>query len=394
MNKQTVLKLASVNDAALKFHPLADPWPLIKGRRFEALVADIVEKGLQHPIVLYHGKILDGRNRWRACQQSGIALRTTEYVGDDPFGYVVSSNERRELSDSQRSVVAAKIANRPRGGQPLNSSIELFTQEQAAAIEHVSVATVKRAVIVLNSGDVELIEAVEQGDIAVSAAAAQVETRRRRAEMEEKAKLVPEGAERYRLVQQSVTSLMDEPAASVDLIITDPPYPKEYLPLYGDLARGAAHVLKPGGLLLCMSGQSWLPKIFAQLDGPLEYLWTLAYLTPGGQATQVFPRKVNTFWKPVIVYCQGAYVGDWYGDVTRSQVNDNDKDHHHWGQSESGMADLMRRFVMPGQLIMDPFLGGGTTAVVALAMGASFVGFDVDPDALVTTRARLSDVTV
>jgi hypothetical protein len=42
-------------------------------------------------------------------------------------------------------------------------------------------------------------------------------------------------------------------------------------------------------------------------DGPLEYLWTMAYLTPGGQATQVFPRKVNTFWKPILIYCKGAY---------------------------------------------------------------------------------------
>ena len=75
---------------------------------------------------------------------------------------------RRHLNGSQRAMVAAKLANRQRGGQPLNSSIELFTQEQAAAIEEVSVATLKRAVMVLDSGDAELIDAVEQGEIAVS----------------------------------------------------------------------------------------------------------------------------------------------------------------------------------------------------------------------------------
>lgn len=389
------LKPASVNDAALKFHPLAEPWPLIKGRPFEALVADITNKGLQQPIVLYEKKILDGRNRWRACQQAGIPIRTTEYVGDDPFGYVISSNRRRELSDSQRAMVAAKLANITGRGRPAtNSSIELFSQEQAAAIEGVSLATVKRAIVVLNSGDLELIDAVEQGEIKVSAAEARIATQRRRDEIAAQAKDIPEGTERYRLVEGSVTGLLDEPAASVDLVITDPPYPQEFLPLYGDLARGAAHVLKPGGLLLCMSGQSWLPQIFAQMDGPLEYLWTLSYLTPGGQATQVFPRKVNTFWKPILVYCQGAYAGDWYGDVTKSDVNDNDKEHHHWGQSASGMRDLMKRFVLPGHVVLDPFLGGGTTAVVALEMGASFIGFDINPEALLTTRARLSDAPI
>jgi hypothetical protein len=67
-------------------------------------------------------------------------------------------------SDSQRAMVAAKLANIEGRGRPKNSSIELFSQEQAADIEHVSRRTVQRAVIVLESGDVELIEAVEQGD--------------------------------------------------------------------------------------------------------------------------------------------------------------------------------------------------------------------------------------
>ena len=178
-------------------------------------------------------------------------------------------------------------------------------------------------------------------------------------------------------------------AESVDIIITDPPYAEEYLPVYEDLGRLAAHALKPGGLALVMTGQSYLLQVGATLSAHLDYHWTLTYLTPGGQAVQQFPRTVNIFWKPVLLYRKGEWRPNWFGDVVKSAVNDNDKQHHEWGQSVSGMQDLMRRFVRPGATVLDPFLGGGTTALVALELGAYFIGFDTDAQAITTTKARI-----
>jgi len=176
---------------------------------------------------------------------------------------------------------------------------------------------------------------------------------------------------------------------SVDWIVTDPPYPREYLSVYTDLAAFAAHALKPGGGLLCMTGQSYLPEVLNRLTEHLTYHWTVAYLTPGGQAVQLWDRKVNTFWKPVLWLVKGKHEGDWIGDVAKSDPNDNDKDHHHWGQSESGMRDLLHRFTYPGQTICDPFLGGGTTALVATRLNRVFIGADLDPKAVETTMSRL-----
>lgn len=174
----------------------------------------------------------------------------------------------------------------------------------------------------------------------------------------------------------------------VDAVITDPPYPYEFIGLYSDLAEIAARILKPGGICAVMVGQSYLPEIYTRMTA-LTYRWTLAYLTPGGQAVQIWDRNINTFWKPVLLYTNGpTEAAEWIGDVTASAVNDNDKNHHHWGQSESGMADLIRRLTKSEQLICDPFLGGGTTAVVSHVLGRRFVGCDIDPACIKSTSKR------
>lgn len=178
--------------------------------------------------------------------------------------------------------------------------------------------------------------------------------------------------------------------ASIDCIITDPPYPREFIGEYAKLSQFAARVLKPGGSCLAMAGQSYLPDVTAGLATHLNYHWTIAYLTPGGQAVQQWGRQVNTFWKPVLWFVKGEADSEWIGDVIKSDVNDNDKRFHHWGQSESGMARLVERFSRANDLICDPFVGGGTTAVAALARGRRFIGIDKEKEAVNETLARLA----
>lgn len=210
---------------------------------------------------------------------------------------------------------------------------------------------------------------------------------RREAEAEA-AIVVPDGIDlRHGDLREILTNIPD---GSVDAVITDPPYPAEFLPLFTDLAVLAKRILRTGGVCAVMIGQSYLPQIAAMLGEHLDYHWTIGYLTPGGQAVQVWQRKVNTFWKPVLLYTKGEYAGDWLGDVAESKVNDNDKNHHHWGQSESGMADLVARLTKPGQLVCDPFLGGGTTAVVCHGLSRRFVGCDVDETAVKTSIGRFA----
>ena len=108
----------------LKFRPLADIFPLMEGEEFDALVADIKAYGLREPIIVYGGKILDGRNRYLACRAAGVDPTFCEYLTVaavscsemiHPADYVMSANiHRRHLTAEQkRELIARLLKERP-----------------------------------------------------------------------------------------------------------------------------------------------------------------------------------------------------------------------------------------------------------------------------------------
>jgi hypothetical protein len=99
----------------LEAHPLADMFPLMEGEELTALINDIKVNGQREPITLYEGKILDGRNRYRACIELGRKPETREhhagcaYIGD-PLAYIISANiHRRHLTPGQKRDLIAKL---------------------------------------------------------------------------------------------------------------------------------------------------------------------------------------------------------------------------------------------------------------------------------------------
>jgi len=178
-------------------------------------------------------------------------------------------------------------------------------------------------------------------------------------------------------------------ANSVDWIITDPPYPKEYLELIKPLGEFSKCVLKKGGSLICMIGQSYLPEVYSILKEHLTYNWTCCYLMPG-DAVKIWPRKIITAWKPLLWFIKDSKPKEVIYDIFKSQAKD--KEHHDWGQSESGMADIIERFTFPGEIICDPFLGAGTTGLVALNMNRIFIGLDNDIEAINKTKKRFEGI--
>lgn len=155
-----------------KFHPYAEVFPLFADVEFDALVEDIKAHGLREKIWLYEGKILDGRNRFLACKTAKVEPQFREYKGDDALAFVLSLNlQRRHLDESQRSMVAGKVANLKPGRPAEKGSIDPVSINAAAGMMNVGTASVKRAKKVIEKGSKALQKAVEAGDVSVSKAA-------------------------------------------------------------------------------------------------------------------------------------------------------------------------------------------------------------------------------
>mgnify|MGYP006266980761 CR=1 FL=1 len=153
----------------MKLHPLCSMFPPMIQDDLNRLVLDIKENGLQEPIVIYDGMVLDGQNRMKACEFTGVQPRFVEYTGNNPLGFVVSKNmSRRHLNESQRAMLGSRIAQIRQGDRSKNPGIR---QSDAAEIFNVSEVSIRRAKVVLNSGDKDLVNRVESGNLPVTVAA-------------------------------------------------------------------------------------------------------------------------------------------------------------------------------------------------------------------------------
>ena len=204
---------------------------------------------------------------------------------------------------------------------------------------------------------------------------------------EKKIELFPEQETDERIVLDSIENTENYlKPNSVDLILTDPPYIGECTPLWSALAEKAAVILKPGGFLVCYSGQFHLPEIFRRLTEHLEYIWTFALIHKGAK-TSIDARHIFNGWKPILVFAKPPFELSWMPDIIDGAGRE--KQDHEWQQALQESEQLIERFTHEGQLVVDPFLGSGTTVLAAKKLNRNFFGMDNDELAIKTTLRRL-----
>jgi N6-adenosine-specific RNA methylase IME4 len=301
-----------VLEVNLEFHPLAQIFPLIEGAEFNDLVGDIRAHGVREPIWIYDGQILDGRNRYRASAVAGVDCPMREYFGDDPVEFVISLNlKRRHLNESQRQMVAAKLANLGEG-RPINTAQTCaVSQEQAAELLNVSRRGVQNAKVVRRDGAPELVAAVEQGKVSVSAAA-DVATKPKHEQREIVARgerEILEAAKAIRIQKAEARRLENEalraanpvliPDGQYSVIVIDPPWDMKKIERdvrenqvdfeYPTMTLDELAAMNVGGMaaddchFFCWTTQKYLPPAMELLGKwGFRYVLTMVWHKPGG----------------------------------------------------------------------------------------------------------------
>ena len=445
-------------------HPLAALFPPLPESEYAALRDDIAANGVRAPVVIWKdpdGKpwLLDGVHRQRAARETGRELPYMVTVSDDPDLQVIAANIlRRHLFPSQRLALKVEAARyridiHAQGKRTdleldttlldamsgdgdgdddfVENSTKLKPKSELAKEMDVKRSDFHNAFMLRYEASPELWGAVlggsvknipdtrksikgksheEQNRMLEKVKSEEAEHMKHAARILEKEARREEYAAKGRKVKKSdqwkveCAAIDDFRPGPVDYIITDPPYPKAELECWDMLADFAARSLKPGGLLLAMSGQSFLPEVLRRMEHPdLRWEWMMSWNLAGWfKKTPRIARSWKAMWKPVLVYAREGGGSAPTKAVTLASVDvpkdKEDRSLHDWGQSVSGMELLLREVIPPEErtratLIADPFLGSGTTGVAALKLGVSFRGADIDEECVKISRSRLSEAT-
>jgi ParB-like chromosome segregation protein Spo0J len=176
---------ASLLEAApadLQQHPLSAAFPAMFDDDFKALKDSIESIGVQNPIVLFEGMVLDGWHRYRAAQESISQCPAVDLSDDvDPKDFVIAQNERRRhLSASQIAAAVVAVhawypsgANKATQSDTGKPSFHVGkTNEELADIAGVSIQTIKQAKVVQTQAAPEVQDAVKAGTVSIKDAAA------------------------------------------------------------------------------------------------------------------------------------------------------------------------------------------------------------------------------
>ena len=186
---------------------------------------------------------------------------------------------------------------------------------------------------------------------------------------------------------------------SIDMVFTDPPYIKDQVHTYEWVIQEAARVLKPGKFIAVMCANQYLDRIFSWFQNSgLEYYY-LYNLKMGGQRSGMIwknggpgitPKPVVTRTKYVLVYSKGKAVSRT-STVGTFYPGQADKKYHHWGQSIGSHRYYIDCFSAPGDLVLDPMCGGGTTAAACKIIGRHWICSDIEWNEVQTTKRRMNN---
>ena len=370
--------------------------PLTK-EEFKQLENNCMSEGIREKILTWNGFIIDGHNRYEIATRWDLDFETENKHFDNEEAVkewmILNQFGRRNLSNYQRSVLASELEDvfskkakenqvrKPNSVPQISAKQNVDTRKELSKVASVSHDTIAKVKKIQEKAPEEIKEKLRTGEVSINAAYKEIKKEEKKAEKEnERDRLAEIGKNKkieidFRLGDFEEV-FKDIPDGSIDCIITDPPYPKEFIEVWSKLSRFAKRVLKPNGYCVAYSGQMYLPEVMKRMCENLDYYWTFAVYHEG-QTQIVNGINLMCRWKPVLIFQNGKKkIENTFQDYFISEQRE--KNGHDWQQSKSGVAYLIEMFTKKGDTILEPFAGSGTTMIVAKAKGRNVIGAEID----------------
>lgn len=395
---------------------------------FSRLEASLIEEGCRDPLVVWNGIIVDGHHRYEICQRHGIPFKTVdkEFTDKDDAKIWMFNNQiaRRNLTPYQRAELALKVepllSAKARQRQlstlkqgdknpdtpTLAEREKGETRQQLAGIARISHGSLDKVRKIVEKAPEEIKKKLRAGETTINAEYNKIHNEEvlqtRREELKSKMSAAAKIPDTIQLYAGNFLTDYKKliPENSIDAIITDPPYVKEWLPNYSAFAKAAAYVLKPGGFLIAYIGHIHLDIILKMMtpkkkeivfDGEstyevdvilnqepkyLEYYW-IAMLLHSGTNAAVHSRSTQCGMKPILILNKPPRTKSkrYFNDVIRG--TGKEKDAHKWQQGEEELIQIFEPFTDPGDMVLDPFMGSGTVIRMAKKLNRRAIGIDI-----------------
>jgi hypothetical protein len=191
---------------------------------------------------------------------------------------------------------------------------------------------------------------------------------------------------------------------SVDCVVTDPPYGVE---LGSGDKRGGCHGLAKAPYATDSDTyESFVTEIVPRLNASLDLAKRGAVFTgphiqeqrkatafggvycPAGSGRHAWGFKT---FHPILLYGKAP---DLHKGAKPTILKDNgwaEKNGHPCPKPLAWMIWLVKLTTRPGDVVLDPFMGSGTTGVACLQTGRRFIGIELDPAYFAIAQRRLAE---
>lgn len=387
--------------------------PALTAEEFKQLEENILKDGIRDPLVLWNGYLIDGHNRYQIAFKHGLEYKTIdkEFEDESQVKEWMINNQfgRRNLSNYQRSVLALelesvfskrakeskieKVSHYRQTGEVLANLPKPDTRKELSNVAGVGERTISMVKVIEAKATPEVKAQLSTGEVSINQVYQEIKKEEKQIEKQIKINLIKEKAIDFKNDDIEIHNIdfreLKINTGTIDLILTDPPYPAEFLHLWKDLFIMAKKVLKPNGFLIAYSGQMYLDKIFQFAnEAGLDYYWMINIEFT--KKPLVHGRKVLNEWKPILVFQNGLKQHDKvFSDKIKMSYNERELHDLNWGQTVEPFEFLLDRFSNEMDLVFEPFAGTGTTLVACKNKKRRCIGTEIEEKYIDLIKGRL-----